>query len=71
MGVKFEYDNEDTKWWEVVLGWKWPHQGFTIGYDLLEPNPEPELNETLYCSFLLYLGPISIIFNWGNHKWNE
>ena len=70
MGVKFE-NGGAGKWSELIVGWKWPHQGFTIGYDLIEPNSEPEPNETLYCSFLLYLGPISIIFNWGNHNWNE
>ncbi len=70
MGIKFE-NGGAGKWDELMVGWKWPHQGFTIGYDLIEPNPEPKPNETLYCSFLLYLGPVSIIFNWGNHDWNE
>ena len=70
MGIKFE-NGGAGKWDELMVGWKWPHQGFTIGYDLIEPNPEPKPNEILYCSFLLYLGPVSIIFNWGNHDWNE
>ena len=65
-----ENDN-NGKWYELVVGWKWPHQGFTIGYDLVEPNEQPERNEMTYFAFLLYLGPISIIYNWGDHNWNE
>jgi hypothetical protein len=61
-------DLEGDKWWEISLAWKWPHEGFTVGYDLIEPIEEDEMK---YCSFILYLGPVSIIINWGNHSWNE
>ena len=65
-------ENDDTgKWWEFMLGWKWPHQGFTIGYDIVEPQEQPQENEMTYYAFLIYLGPLSIIYNWGNHDWDE
>lgn len=67
--MRFDSDN-NGKWWEFLIAWKWPHQGFTIGYDFVEPNEQPEENEMLYFSFLLYLGPLSLIYNWGNHDWN-
>ena len=35
--IKYESDNSGS-WWELLLGWKWPHQGFTIGYDLVMPD---------------------------------
>lgn len=64
-------ENENTgKWWEIMIGWKWPHQGFTIGYDLVLPDEQPD-NGYTYFTFLVYLGPVSIIYNWGNHNWNE
>jgi hypothetical protein len=34
MGFRFDSE-QNGKWWEFMLGWKWPHQGFTIGYDLV------------------------------------
>ena len=54
-----------------MLGWKWPHQGFTIGYDIVEPQEQPQENEMTYYAFLIYLGPLSIIYNFGNHDWDE
>lgn len=69
MGLKFNSE-ESGKWWELIIGWKWPHEGFTLGYDFVEPNYEPIQDEELYYAFLLYLGPLSIIFNWGNYNWN-
>lgn len=64
-----QHDSEPTgKWWELLLSWKWPHEGFTVGYDIVEPNntQDPEM---LYYSALLYLGPLTIIVNWGNENW--
>ena len=61
-------DLEGNKWWEISLGWNWSHEGFTIGYDLIEPIEEDEFK---YLSFNLYLGPLSILINWGKHSWNE
>ncbi len=54
-----------------MLGWKWPHQGFTIGYDLVEPEENHQDNEMTYYTVLIYLGPLSLIYNWGNHDWDE
>ena len=45
MGFRYDDDSGNGKWWELMLGWKWPHQGFTIGYDLVEPNDQPQENE--------------------------
>lgn len=65
--IKFDKEN-DGKWWELLIGWKWPHEGFTLGYDLIQPNIEQD-PEVLYYGFLLYLGPLTIIYNWGNENW--
>jgi len=63
------YNSEDSdKWWEFLLGSKWPHQGFTLGYDLIEPDEEDEMK---YYGFNLYLGPFTLMFNWGKHSWND
>lgn len=61
-------ENERNKWWELSLGWKWPHEGFAIGYDLIEPIEE---DDNKYYSVNLYLGPLSVLFNFGKHSWNE
>ena len=61
-------DLEGNEWWEISLAWKWPHEGFTVGYDLIEPIEE---DEAKYFSFNLYLGPLSVLINWGKHSWNE
>jgi len=67
MGLRF--DSEVTgKWWELLLAWKWPHEGFTIGYDYIQPN-ETQDPEVLFCAILIYLGPLSIVYNWGNENW--
>lgn len=61
--IRFDSDT-DGSWWELMLGWKWPHQGFTIGYDLVQPDEQPD-NGLYYYSVLIYLGPLSIIYNSG------
>ena len=70
MGIKFE-NGGAGKWNELIVGWKWPHQGFTIGYDFVEPEENHKDNEMVYYTLLVYLGPLSLIYNWGNHKWDE
>ena len=70
MGFRFDSE-QNGKWWEFMLGWKWPHQGFTIGYDLVNTYEQPEENEIIYNTFLIYLGPLSIVYNWANYDWNE
>ena len=69
MGLRFDSDNTG-KWWELILSWKWPHQGFTIGYDFIMPDEQPE-NGLYYYSVLVYLGPLSIIYNFGNCDYDE
>ena len=71
MGFRYDDDSENGKWWEFMLGWKWPHQGFTIGYDFVEPEENHKDNEMVYYTLLVYLGPLSLIYNWGNPKWDE
>lgn len=68
--IKFESDNSG-KWWEFLMSWKWPHQGFTVGYDLVVPEEQNEENSMTFFTVLIYLGPISLIYNWGNHDWDE
>ena len=68
--MRLENDNTG-KWWEIMLGWKWPHQGFTLGYDIVQPDEQHEENELIFITILLYLGPLSIIYNWGNYNWSK
>ena len=68
--IRFESDNSG-KWWEFLMSWKWPHQGFTVGYDLVVPEEQNEENNMTFFTVLIYLGPISLIYNWGNHDWDE
>lgn len=70
MGLRFDSDNTG-KWWEFLMSWKWPHQGFTVGYDLVVPEEQNEENSMTFFTVLIYLGPISLIYNWGNHDWDE
>jgi len=35
--VRFDSD-DNGKWWEFLISWKWPHQGLTFGYDFVEPT---------------------------------
>jgi len=50
-------DNE--KGWELLFNIKWPHEGFSIGYDIV-----PYTEEEPYASVFIYLGLVTIIFNW-------
>ena len=68
--IRFDSDNSG-KWWEFLMSWKWPHQGFTVGYDLVQPTEQNEENSMTFFTVLIYLGPISLIYNWGNHDWDE
>lgn len=65
----FRYDSDDSgNWWEFLLTWKWPHEGFTLGYDMIQPEDQPD-NGLYYGTILFYLGPLSIIYNFGNHDY--
>ena len=44
--------------WELTIGFKWPHEGFTIGYDFVSSDEETEFN-----SILIFLGCFTIIFD--------
>ena len=68
--IRFDSDNSG-KWWEFLMSWKWPHQGFTVGYDLVVPEEQNEENNMTFFTVLIYLGPVSLIYNWGNHDWDE
>lgn len=68
--IRFDSDNSG-KWWEFLMSWKWPHQGFTVGYDLVIPEEQNEENSMTFFTILIYLGPVSLIYNWGNHDWDQ
>ena len=68
MGLRFESENTG-KWWELMLSWKWPHEGFTIGYDFVQPHKDQDPGMLFY-ALLIYLGPLSIIHNWGDENWS-
>ena len=59
--IRFDSENNE-RWWEFMLAWKWPHQGLTFGYDFVEPHEQAPENEMTYYSILLYLGPLSLIY---------
>lgn len=44
--------------WELLFNLKWPHQGFVVGYDLIPANEEESYN-----TVMIYLGLLTIIFN--------
>jgi len=66
-------EQKSSKWYELEIGWKWPHQGFTLGYDIYQPHEpnEDEPNEAggIYYIIVLYLGPLSLIYTWGDFNW--
>ena len=49
----------EEKSYELLINLRWPHEGFSIGYDLIQPTEEDP-----YSSVILYLGFITIIYNW-------
>jgi hypothetical protein len=69
--MNLKFGSKEGRWWEFLMGFKWPHQGFTLGYDLIGPNDQPQEDEMTYFAVLFYLGPITLIFNWGNHQWDN
>jgi len=44
--------------WEFLVNLRWPHEGFSIGYDLIQSSEEEPYN-----SAIIYLGFITFIFN--------
>ena len=55
MGFRYDDDSGNGKWWEFMLGWKWPHQGLTFGYDIVEPYEQVSADEVTYYSILALL----------------
>lgn len=45
--------------YEFLINIKWPHEGFTVGYDIITHTEEEPYN-----SVLIYLGFITLIYNW-------
>ena len=50
---------QEEKSWELLINIRWPHEGFSIGYDIIPYNEEEP-----YYSVLLYLGLVTLIINW-------
>ncbi len=50
----------DDSFWEISINFRWPHQGFSIGYDLIQADEEVDYN-----SVLIYLGCITILFDFN------
>ena len=51
---------DDDSFWEISINFRWPHQGFSIGYDLVPSDEEVDYN-----SVLIYLGCITILFDFN------
>ena len=46
-------------YWELFLTYRWPHEGFIVGYELLEADEKYS-----YTTVKLHLGLISIEFDY-------
>lgn len=55
----------DGKWAELSFTFTWPHQAVMVGWSIFEPTKE----QPSYM-FRLFLGLISINYEWGNEDWN-
>lgn len=55
---KLSFDPDD-KGWELLFNLKWPHQGFSIGYELIQPTDEDP-----YATVMIFLGLLTIIYSW-------
>tara|TARA_R110002153_G_scaffold3359_1_gene16365 strand:- start:335 stop:508 length:174 start_codon:yes stop_codon:yes gene_type:complete len=51
---------DDERFWEVSINLKWPHQGFNIGYDLIQADEEVDYN-----TVLIYLGFLTIMVDFN------
>lgn len=51
---------EDNNEWEILLNFRWPHEGFSIGYDFINPD---DINN--YFTANIYLGFVTVIIHWG------
>ena len=44
--------------YEFLVNFRWPHQGFALGYELISATEEEPYN-----TVLLFLGCVTIIYN--------
>ena len=51
---------DDDSFWEISINFRWPHQGFSIGYDLVQADEEVDYN-----SILIYLGFLTIMIDFN------
>jgi len=51
---------DDDSFWEISINFRWPHQGFSIGYDLVPSDEEVDYN-----SILIYLGFLTIMIDFN------
>ena len=45
--------------YEFLINFKWPHEGLLVGYDII-----PATEDEPYNSVFIYLGLITLIYNW-------
>tara|TARA_R110000803_G_scaffold23343_2_gene57385 strand:- start:3055 stop:3252 length:198 start_codon:yes stop_codon:yes gene_type:complete len=65
--MSLNYENGNSgKWHELAIGFKWPHQGFTLGYDFIMPYEQDESIDYNCTTIMIFLGCFSIVFNYGN-----
>ena len=46
--------------WELLLNFKWPHEGFSVGYEIIRPTDSDN-----YTTIYIHLGFMSVIVNYG------
>ena len=51
---------EEDKYWELLINFRWPHEGFSLGYDIFQADEEND-----FVTFNLYLGFITFIIHWN------
>ena len=44
--------------YEILINLKWPHEGFSLGYEIVPPNEDEP-----FTTILLYLGFLTLIVN--------
>ena len=50
----------DNSFWEVAINFRWPHEGFMFGYEIIPPG-----GACNYTTVVLHLSLFSIIIEWG------
>jgi hypothetical protein len=53
-------NNEDGTWWAFGLNIKLPHEGFGFSYDFYAPTQIEN-----WCTAMLRLGFVTLIYEWG------